>query len=311
MMTKNYSPKTLINVLPTEQKEVIIKLFGKKSIDEVDIEKTLTKRISMLNVLFSKTLTYDHIVLKVAENIKSATAQTSMKIAEEEILKHQFKKTYDSLSKEEQAKFETELTHLALKKGMDPNQIKSLGIIGTMAAANASGFGLYIMASTIVGGLSSIFGITLPFAFYTSMSSVLSFVTGPVGWTIGLGLIGYSIRNESLTSLKKKFSESINASKSLIFSDYEFAKIVIAYLCSCRLMVLNEIESGIKSGEGDIIELTNSNTQLLNRNTIINIELSKLKHELDTNLSTINSNNITIDSKKSHLNNLREKLNGL
>ncbi len=60
------------------------------------------------------------------------------------------------------------------------------------------------MASTVVGGLTSILGITLPFAFYTSMSTVLAVVTGPIGWTIGLGYIAYSFRNDDFDSATNK-----------------------------------------------------------------------------------------------------------
>lgn len=52
----------------------------------------------------------------------------------------------------------------------------------TMALANLSGFGVYVMASTLVGGLTSVLGVTLPFAAYTGMSSIIATLTGPVGW---------------------------------------------------------------------------------------------------------------------------------
>lgn len=65
---------------------------------------------------------------------------------------------------------------------------------GTLAFANLSGFGVYVMASTLVGGLTSALGVTLPFAAYTGMSSVIATLTGPVGWFVmlagGLVILG-------------------------------------------------------------------------------------------------------------------------
>lgn len=53
---------------------------------------------------------------------------------------------------------------------------------GALALANLSGFGLYLAASTTLGAITSAVGVTLPFAAYTGMSSVLAAVTGPLGW---------------------------------------------------------------------------------------------------------------------------------
>ena len=38
------------------------------------------------------------------------------------------------------------------------------------------------MASTVVGAITHALGVTLPFAFYTSMSSTISVAIGPLGW---------------------------------------------------------------------------------------------------------------------------------
>ncbi|MGB3492876.1 MAG: hypothetical protein WBA57_09120 [Elainellaceae cyanobacterium] len=53
---------------------------------------------------------------------------------------------------------------------------------GVMAAARMSGFGVYIMASTVLGGLTHAVGMTLPFSSYLGMSQAIALVLGPVGW---------------------------------------------------------------------------------------------------------------------------------
>ncbi|MDC0398688.1 hypothetical protein OAN59_03215 [Alphaproteobacteria bacterium] len=60
---------------------------------------------------------------------------------------------------------------------------------GGLIAANLGGFATYTMASTLLSGVGSSIGVTLPFAAYTSLSSTLSVIMGPLG--IGaLGLWG-------------------------------------------------------------------------------------------------------------------------
>ncbi|AFY61280.1 hypothetical protein [Synechococcus sp. PCC 6312] len=53
---------------------------------------------------------------------------------------------------------------------------------GVMTLAKMSGFGVYVLASSVLGGLTSALGITLPFAVYIGMSQIIALVLGPVGW---------------------------------------------------------------------------------------------------------------------------------
>ena len=69
--------------------------------------------------------------------------------------------------------------------GLGASQGTLAGVAGTSAglvAANLSGFGLYTAASTSLGAVAGAAGVTLPFVVYTTMSSVLAVLTGPVGW---------------------------------------------------------------------------------------------------------------------------------
>lgn len=54
-----------------------------------------------------------------------------------------------------------------------------------MIALNSAGFGGYVALTTIMHAVfTTTLGITLPFAAYTSATSVLSFITGPAGWLL-------------------------------------------------------------------------------------------------------------------------------
>jgi uncharacterized protein YaaW (UPF0174 family) len=55
-------------------------------------------------------------------------------------------------------------------------------IASGMIAARMSGFGVYLMASTLLGSATSALGITLPFAAYIGMSQAIALFISPIGW---------------------------------------------------------------------------------------------------------------------------------
>jgi hypothetical protein len=57
-----------------------------------------------------------------------------------------------------------------------------------MLLAQTSGFGVYLLASSAPGVLTASLGVTLPFAAYTMMASVIHIFIGPAGW-LGMGLL--------------------------------------------------------------------------------------------------------------------------
>ena len=64
----------------------------------------------------------------------------------------------------------------------------SAGASALMIALNASGFGAFMALTTIIHAVfTTTLGITLPFAVYTTSTSVLSFFLGPAGWILFAG----------------------------------------------------------------------------------------------------------------------------
>jgi len=59
-----------------------------------------------------------------------------------------------------------------------------VGVSGGLVAAHLSGFALYTAASSTLAAVAGVAGVTLPFAAFTTMSTVLSIATGPVGWGV-------------------------------------------------------------------------------------------------------------------------------
>lgn len=72
---------------------------------------------------------------------------------------------------------------------------------GAMLAAKMSGFGVYLLASTVLGGLTGALGITLPFAVYMGVSQTLAVILGPVGWTALAGGVLFSLNQPNWNRL--------------------------------------------------------------------------------------------------------------
>ena len=65
--------------------------------------------------------------------------------------------------------------------------------VAVLGLAQAAGFSLYTTSATALSALSGTIGVTLPFAAYTGLSSILSFATGPVGWATMTGWLAWQL----------------------------------------------------------------------------------------------------------------------
>jgi uncharacterized protein YaaW (UPF0174 family) len=100
-----------------------------------------------------------------------------------------FHDMFDQLSPEQQQKVVMEMQ----RESDDPRLEALLLGGGAMAAAKVSGFGVYLMASTVLGGLTNMMGLTLPFAVYMGMSQAIALVLGPVGWAALAGGVVWTL----------------------------------------------------------------------------------------------------------------------
>jgi uncharacterized protein YaaW (UPF0174 family) len=66
--------------------------------------------------------------------------------------------------------------------------LKTGGAIASgMIVARMSGFGVYLLASTVLGSATSALGITLPFAAYIGVSQAIALLLSPIGWVALVG----------------------------------------------------------------------------------------------------------------------------
>lgn len=56
----------------------------------------------------------------------------------------------------------------------------------SLTLAKLSGFQVYLLATTTLGALTGVLGITLPFAVYTTLTSAIAVAISPIGW-VALG----------------------------------------------------------------------------------------------------------------------------
>jgi uncharacterized protein YaaW (UPF0174 family) len=85
-----------------------------------------------------------------------------------------------------------EQQHIMLEWRQDSGELHLEGLLvsgGTMLAAKMSGFGVYLLASTVLGSLTKALGLTLPFAVYMGMSQAIALVLGPIGWPHWLAVL--------------------------------------------------------------------------------------------------------------------------
>ena len=74
------------------------------------------------------------------------------------------------------------------------------GLVG-LGLAQAAGFSLYTSSASALAFLTSSAGITLPFAAYSGLSSVLAVVTGPLGWLAAGGLLAWKLTSTNWKKL--------------------------------------------------------------------------------------------------------------
>jgi uncharacterized protein YaaW (UPF0174 family) len=138
---------------------------------------------------FGTTKTYDQIVRDLAQKIGAAYAPgADVRTVETAIVTKLWNDAVAKMSPQQLAALREQLEDLASKYG------KSLGMeftgVAALSAAQLSGFGVYLLGSTVLGAINGALGLGLSFGAFTGLSSLISTIIGPVGWAaLGLAAI--------------------------------------------------------------------------------------------------------------------------
>ncbi len=173
----------LLKKINDEEREILASILKTDSIKVDDIISKLSSSSQNLNGLMGSITSYNKILNKVSKKLKLKEYLGSDKDLERQLTQHLFKEVLSKMDDTEKEKLELKLREEARLN----NKLIAPGtIILSLSAVNLTGFSVYLMATTTLGALSSIIGVTLPFVFYTTLTSSIAFITGPVGW-IGAG----------------------------------------------------------------------------------------------------------------------------
>lgn len=295
--------------MSTEEKSVLNKLLNVS--DSEKAIKKLSKILLKGNGLFQKGLSYKELLIKIAihNNIKLDENKKEVQIENELYLKL-FQQEFEKLSEDEKKAIINSLE----EKGLNKTQIASLTGMVAIGAAQVSGFGVYILATSTVGAITSVLGITLPFAFYTSMSTVISYFIGPVGFLF----LGYALYKsfkslKSINDVRNVLSKNYKAVRKFVSGDYERATLCFKYIASTRILVSkrqqNEIAGLNKSLRQNKKIISQNKDQVEQLKRIADqkeLEIAVLKNEV-SNLNHRNINLQTYTKKENQLNHLNSE----
>jgi uncharacterized protein YaaW (UPF0174 family) len=143
---------------------------------------------SIFGMFLRKMPTYEDIVKQVAKKLKVKFAEKEkVELIETKISQKVFQTMWNKMTDKQKEELNKKMLEVSKKFDKSGTAIGSASMLGALTAAQLTGFGVYLLASTSLGALTGAIGVALPFTVYTTMSSAIAVIIGPVGW-IGAGL---------------------------------------------------------------------------------------------------------------------------
>ncbi|MRX62598.1 hypothetical protein [Maribacter luteus] len=288
-------------ILTEKERFVLYKLFEieKKDNPRVLLKNKLAKVLLPAKGLLQSGLNYSGFLQKIADkhNIPITHLKTDYE-KESELFIKLFAKKFESFSSEEKRSFLLELE----AKGLSKDQVASITALTTIGAAQLSGFGVYMLATSTVGALTSALGVTLPFAFYTSMSKVISIAIGPVGFALAAYPIYKSYKGVgNWEEFKERsvdhYDNFIREGGNLLHGNYPLAEAVFNYWAGLRIMKLHQLEYNKKAAITEIYNYERQKTDIL--------------QEIAKNKLVVNEKDQIIKDKEAIINELQEQIKAI
>jgi hypothetical protein len=275
----------LLENFDSKELSILYKLLNIQENNILQILDKLGELLLPLGGYFQKPLNYTDFLKKIAShNNMSISCENGNIEAEQQLFLTLFKKEFDKMSDSEKEDY-LKKTHA---DGLNKNQIASLTAITTLGAAQASGFGIYLLATTTIGAISSTLGITLPFALYSTMSSAISLIIGPVGFLV-MGVAVYKSFKDvkNIDEISEKFSLAYKSIKKGIFGDYERATICFKYIAAMRTVIPVRFENEINQQKAKLLDYETQKNEIALEINENNLQISSSKEEI-----TIHNNQI-------------------
>lgn len=161
--------------------------YGFKSIEEID---------------------YHRIVSWCAQSVgvdSTTTSFTSTFDLEQAIVKKQFSELWDKLSQSQRLELleKIDTNHTIQDRAAVAAMSGSAALVALSTTVYFSGFAFYTTMSIVISTVAGWLGITLPFVAYTTASSTVAVLAGPIGWAIGAVLLAAAVAWTGRANVKK------------------------------------------------------------------------------------------------------------
>lgn len=143
---------------------------------------------------YSTSLSYEFLLREASKKLDIDDAQSQpTNLLEVYFFETIIARTLVAMSAQQRHEFLTRRVHLDIMAASFPqsNWGPPVTTLAALSAAQASGFGIYMGATTALGLASHAVGVTLPFAVYTGMTSTIAFLIGPVGFLATAGWLAH------------------------------------------------------------------------------------------------------------------------
>lgn len=130
---------------------------------------------------FGEKKSYEEVVSDVARNAGVGTAFSPVEVVEERLIRKLWSDAVDKMTPMQRAEMETRIDEFARRHGKSVS--KEFAGFAVLGAAQLSGFGIYMLGSTLLAGLNGALGLGLGFSAFTGLSSLIATAIGPLGWT--------------------------------------------------------------------------------------------------------------------------------
>jgi hypothetical protein len=270
--------QNLLQEMTLEQKEIFVKILGLKKSDDQEILTKISKILLPAKGWLQDGMTYEQFLTSIAENNnEKINFSDGVVNAERQLYLKLYQNEFEKLSDAEKLKITNDLE----KAGLNKNQISSLSGLAAIGTAQLSGIGIYLLASSTVGAISSLLGITLPFALYTGMSSAISFVIGPVGFLV-MGVMLYrSFKNvKSWSEAQEILNASWKELGTLVKGDYARATQIFKYIAASRIVLEENFKTEIENNHKKIEQFNLAKSQ-------VGFKIENLKSEIQSSENQI------------------------
>lgn len=216
---KKPEKKELVDYIEEKRKELSIctrSELDKKMLDDLVSKSRLGIKGSSLDAISVKVIEEASLIFKIPKDLTpsqkaDSVYQRFLERMLDNMQKSMRKQNTEEIKKTEEA-LKTSLQGLSQKQreeitsalnvkeltGETVRQalLKAGAPAAILATISASGFGGFVALTTIIHAVfTTVLGITLPFAVYTSATSALAIIAGPVGFIVMFGVLSYQITN--------------------------------------------------------------------------------------------------------------------